>query len=172
MNKWLSSLPEHRAPKVILLFDFSLLLTAVTVRWDPKREVDVSFNQSAILHANYYALQIGVHRVFLTSPQKAGHQTFPSLAICTNAARALSHVVDIQQKRMGKPLPLQMVRVVCHKDLVLRLIRFLQRNAFTAGLILLIAIFGSRRSGLYLDPTTELADVHKCMRILKRLEPR
>jgi len=95
-------------PRKTFSFSFSPL-TAVAVRWDPKREDDVFFNQSAILYANYYTLQITVHRVFLTSSQKGGHQTFPSLAICTNAARALSHVVSIQQERTGKPLPQQMV---------------------------------------------------------------
>ena len=112
MNKWLSSLPDHRGTDV-LSFSLSRLMTAIAVRWDPKREDDVFFNQSAILYANYYVLQIGVHRVFLTSPQKAGNQSFPSLAICANAARALSHVLDIQQERTGEPIPQQMVRVVC-----------------------------------------------------------
>ena len=109
MNKWLRSLPEHRAPKAHLLI-ISRLLTAIAVRWDPKHEDDVFLNQSAILYANYYALQITVHCVF-TSTQKCGHQSFPSLAICTNAARALSHVVGIQQERTGKPLPQHIVRV-------------------------------------------------------------
>lgn len=87
-------------------------MTAFAVRWDPKREDDIFFNQSAILYGNYYALQIGVHRIFLVSPQKAGDHSFPSLAVCANAARALSHVVDIQQERMGKPIPQQMVSMV------------------------------------------------------------
>lgn len=36
----------------------------------------------------------------------------------------------------------------------------------------MIALFGGKRSGLYLDPTKELADVYKCLKVLKLLEPR
>lgn len=114
MNKWLASIPDHCAPNILSFLIFSRRLTIIAVCWDPKRKDDVFFNQSAILYGNYYALQIGVHRVFLTSSHKPGHQLFPSLAICTNAARSLSHVMDIQQESAGKPVPQQMVRVAHH----------------------------------------------------------
>lgn len=44
--------------------------------------------------------------------------------------------------------------------------------AFTAGIVLLLNIWGGKRSGLYTDPTKEMADVHKCMSILKSCEKR
>ncbi len=60
-------------------------------------------NQSASLYASYYALQISVHRPFIPSPRKPSSLTFPSLAICTNAARSCIHVLDLQYKRAGSP---------------------------------------------------------------------
>lgn len=47
-----------------------------------------------------------------------------------------------------------------------------QMPAFTAGIVLLLNIWGGKRSGLYTDPTKEMADVHKCMSVLKSCEKR
>jgi hypothetical protein len=44
--------------------------------------------------------------------------------------------------------------------------------AFTAGIVLLLNIWGGKRSGLYTDPQKEMADVHKCMAMLKSCEKR
>lgn len=41
---------------------------------------------------------------------------------------------------------------------------------FTAGIVLLLNIWGGKRSGLTTDPSKEMADVHKCMKMLKALE--
>ena len=71
------------------------------VRWDPHMEDDVFMCQSAHLYASYYLLQITVHRPFIPSPRKASGVSFPSLAICTNAARSCVHVLDVQAKRSG-----------------------------------------------------------------------
>jgi hypothetical protein len=86
LNNWVDSVPEH-------------------LRWDPNREHEVFFNQSASLFASYYHLQILVHRPFIPSPEGPSPLSFPSLAICTNAARSCCHVVDIQRKRSLLPLP-------------------------------------------------------------------
>ena len=43
---------------------------------------------------------------------------------------------------------------------------------FTAGIVLLLNIWGGKRSGLATDPSKEMADVHKCMKMLKAMEPR
>ena len=51
-------------------------------------------NQSACLYAAYYTVQIVVHRPFIPSPRKPSPLSFPSLAICTNAARSCIHVLD------------------------------------------------------------------------------
>ena len=42
---------------------------------------------------------------------------------------------------------------------------------FTSGIVLLLNIWGGKRSGLSIDPMKEMADVHKCMKMLKLLEP-
>ncbi|KIM80404.1 hypothetical protein PILCRDRAFT_789690 [Piloderma croceum F 1598] len=135
LNRWIDAVPDH-------------------LRWDPSREDIQFFNQSAYLHASYYHLQILIHRPFIPSPRKPSPLSFPSLAICTNAARSCSHVVDIQRRRTGVPLP------------------HLQTAVFTAGIVLLLNIWGGKRSGIPTDPCKEMEDVHKCMQVLKTGEKR
>ena len=84
----------------------------LAVRWDPTRENLLFLNQSANLYANYYQLQIAVHRPFIPSPRKPSPLSFPSLAICTNAARSSIHVLDVQYKRTGMPLFSNQVRAL------------------------------------------------------------
>ena len=74
-----------------------------SVRWDPTREDDNFFNQSASCYALYYHIQILIHRPFIPSPNKPSPLSFPSLAICTNAARSCSHVAEIQRRRLRFP---------------------------------------------------------------------
>ena len=73
------------------------------MRWDPNRENSEFLQQSAVLYANYYSLQISVHRTFVTSSssQKSSGLTFPSLSICMNAARSLSHLAKCPRERLG-----------------------------------------------------------------------
>ena len=71
----------------------------------------VFLGQSALLYASYYTLQITIHRPFIPSPRKPSPLSFPSLAICTNAARSSIHVLDVQYKRTGMPLFSNQVRV-------------------------------------------------------------
>jgi len=51
----------------------------------------IFFHQSAFLHASFYYLQIQVHRPFIT---KKSPLTFPSYAMCTNAARSCCNVLE------------------------------------------------------------------------------
>ena len=69
------------------------------VRWDPRREHPQFFEQSALIYAEYYHVQILIHRPFIPTPNKPSSTTFPSLAICTNAARSCSRILDAQRKR-------------------------------------------------------------------------
>ncbi|GLB41328.1 putative fungal specific transcription factor [Lyophyllum shimeji] len=136
LNTWIDSLPDH-------------------LRWDPTRTHDVFFNQSASLHCAWYHIQILVHRPFIPSPRKPNAAlTFPSLAICTNAARACCNILDAQRKRFKvAPPPLQ-------------------TTAFSAGVVLLLSIWGGKRSGLSTDFNKEMANVQKCMEVLKGAETR
>ncbi|KAI0719057.1 fungal-specific transcription factor domain-containing protein [Cerioporus squamosus] len=131
MNKWVDTVPPH-------------------LQWDPDRVDHVFLNQSATLYAKYYLLQICIHRPFIPSPRKPSRLTLPSLAICTNAARSCTHVLDIQMQRTGTPLLLNRMPL------------------FTSGLVLLLNMWGGKRSGLSNQST--MADVHKCMNMLKQLE--
>jgi hypothetical protein len=82
LNKWTDEVPDH-------------------LRWEPNRGDVMFFNQSAFLHAWFYYLQILVHRPFISFPHQPSSLSFPSLAICTNAARSCSHIIAIQQRRTG-----------------------------------------------------------------------
>ena len=69
------------------------------VGWDPQRENQTFFVQSASLRIAYYFIQITIHRPFIPSFRKEGSLSFPALAICASAARACSHVADALRKR-------------------------------------------------------------------------
>ena len=49
---------------------------------------------------------------------------------------------------------------------------FPQLPAFTAGIVLLLNIWGAKRSGGVTDPAKEMEDVHKCMAVLRAAEGR
>lgn len=135
LNKWIDTVPDH-------------------LRWDPHRENQLHFNQSATLYATYYHIQILIHRPFIPSPRKPSPLTFPSLAICTNAARSCSHVADMCRRRGILPIP-QM-----------------QIAAFTSGIVLLLNIWGAKKSGQFVDSEKQMSDVRKCMQALKSIEDR
>ncbi|KIM46821.1 hypothetical protein M413DRAFT_440395 [Hebeloma cylindrosporum] len=133
LNKWVDSIPDH-------------------LRWNPNREDGNFFNQSVALYAEYYHLQIVIHRPFIPSPSKPRPLTFPSLAICTNAARSCIHILHIQGTRNNFFSPHTLT------------------HTFTAGIILLLGIWGAKRSNLLTNPTKEMAEVHRCMELLKVME--
>lgn len=62
------------------------------------------------------------------------------------------------------------VAVSCLCETITEFVR--QMHAFTAGIVLLLNIWGGKRSGLSTDPLKEMADVHKCMGLLKSCENR
>lgn len=82
------------------------MLIISPVRWDPHRANPIFFKQSALLHMNFYHLQLLIHRPFIATNRKPSPLSFPSLAICTNAARASVHVIDLFRKRKGLPFPI------------------------------------------------------------------
>ncbi|KAG6908595.1 hypothetical protein DXG01_003998 [Tephrocybe rancida] len=135
LNNWVDAVPDH-------------------LRWDPHRENVKFFDQSALLYCTYYYIQILIHRSFIPSPRKASPLSFPSLAICTNAARSCSHIVDVHQRRgLNAAFAMQM-------------------STFISGIVLLLNIWHGKRSGLSTDPSRDMDDVHKCMEYLRRCETR
>ncbi|KAF5328362.1 hypothetical protein D9619_013333 [Psilocybe cf. subviscida] len=139
LNKWADAVPDH-------------------LKWDPHREDVAFFHQSAALWATYYHVQILLHRPFIQSARVASPSRgssvsmILSLAMCTNAARACCHIVDVQQRRTGP--------VIAH----------VQMTIFQSALILLLSIWGGKRSGLLINPSPQMADVRKCMQILRASE--
>ena len=46
----------------------------------------------------------------------------------------------------------------------------MQMAIFSAGIVLLLSIWGGKRAGLAVDPEKGMDDVHKAMKMLKSLE--
>jgi hypothetical protein len=107
LNKWVDSVPDHRQPALSCAVGFTNFRT--TVRWDPQREPILFFSQSAVLYSHYYQLQILVHRPFIPVRGKTPNARLPSVAVCTNAARACAHLLQTQLSRNLVPHPIQMV---------------------------------------------------------------
>ncbi|KAJ7696748.1 fungal-specific transcription factor domain-containing protein [Mycena rosella] len=133
LNHWVDSVPDQ-------------------LRWDPHRQNLIRLNQSACLYVTYYHVQIHLHRPFI--PSKGNHSSlssisFPSLAICANAARSCGHVMEVQATRAVGPLynP-QIISAV-----------------FDSATVLLLNVF--HRS----SPATDQS-VHKCLNVLRVYERR
>ncbi|KAJ7723933.1 hypothetical protein B0H16DRAFT_331271, partial [Mycena metata] len=125
------------------------------LRWDPDIPIedDTFFDQSAALHCMYFSTRIIIHRPFIPAMRRASPTHLPSLAICNTAARACSHVAQAQQQRRpNNP------------------IWFSQTPLFTAGIVLLLNIWGGSGPGNGTGRTQaaekDLADVHRCMAVL------
>ncbi|GAA98844.1 uncharacterized protein L969DRAFT_76596 [Mixia osmundae IAM 14324] len=134
LNQWLEQLPAH-------------------LKWnaeDPHPQYGV---QSAECLMSYYEVQILVHRDFLT-PEQQSMLGFPSLAICTNAARSLSHLLA-GVKRAG-------------------LLDMLWLNAplasISAALILLVNHLG--HANVRTLSSSSVQDVQKCLDVLSDLSER
>ncbi|KAJ7089490.1 fungal-specific transcription factor domain-containing protein [Mycena crocata] len=142
LNKWADEIPSH-------------------LRWDPHQENQVFLDQSAALYTCYYHAQILIHRRFIPAPGKEASliTTFPSLAICANAARSCGHVLDVQTRR-GRGL-------------------LFQPNAISAlfdcAVVLLInvwSVVGGRKSQTPEHFNRATADVQNCIRVLRLYERR
>ncbi|KAI5890685.1 uncharacterized protein SCHCODRAFT_02351135 [Schizophyllum commune H4-8] len=135
LNSWMSNVPEY-------------------LRWDSQRADPIFFDQSALLMVTYHHLQIFVHKPFITPLESmVTSLTFPSLAICTFAARSCARIVEVQSKRSLIPLAP------------------MQTAVFNAALVLLLNIWTGRQAGLEPNPK-DMEDIRICMGILKSIEAR
>ncbi|KAK0204261.1 fungal-specific transcription factor domain-containing protein [Desarmillaria ectypa] len=107
MNAWVDSIPNH-------------------LRWDPKRENGIFLHQSAGLYSIYYMVQILVHRPFLHTNSPL---SIPSLAICTNAARSCTRILEVHVTRIKIVTP------------------HIITGAFTSGAVFAMNIWSSKRAG-------------------------
>ncbi|KAJ6480448.1 fungal-specific transcription factor domain-containing protein, partial [Mycena sanguinolenta] len=125
------------------------------LRWNPSRREQIFFDQSVALHCAYYQVQILIHRPFIPMLRKSAPTALPSLAICTSAARACANIVDVQRQRNGNvPAIINLV------------------GLFTSAIVLLLNVWSGRRTGLVPDPSREMANVHKCMEVVRLCEDR
>ncbi|KAJ6601083.1 fungal-specific transcription factor domain-containing protein [Mycena vulgaris] len=142
LNQWVDALPEH-------------------LRWDPNQENQIFLDQSAALYISYYHAQIVIHRPYIPAPGKESmrNATFPSLAICANAARSCGHVLDVQTRRG---------RGVLHFPHCMAVL-------FDCAVVLLInvwAVVGGRSSRSEERYNRAAADVQNCVRVLRLYERR
>jgi hypothetical protein len=130
LRKWTETIPEH-------------------LRWEAKKDNEIFHLQSVSLYAHYYYLQILIHRPLISSSRGS---SFSALAICINAARSCSHIIDLRRDSR---------QLICSH---------IQIPVFTAAVVLLLNIWGGKRARVNNDPTQDMRDVHRCMDILKHLE--
>ncbi|KAJ6544038.1 fungal-specific transcription factor domain-containing protein [Mycena capillaripes] len=133
LNYWLSNVPEH-------------------LRWDPDRKNKLHMSQSTLLYTAYHNVQILVHRPFIPAPlENSQSDAFPSLAICTNAARSVVRIFDNHVRR-GIPVNFYMLPPV-----------------FTAGIVLLLNAWKGQKIGFV---SKDLNLVYSCIRIANEAEER
>ncbi|KAF7348956.1 Zn(2)-C6 fungal-type domain-containing protein [Mycena venus] len=157
LNKWVDSIPEH-------------------LRWDPQRADLVFFKQSVALYCAYYHVQMTTHRPFIPMMREAP-TTLPSLAICTNAGRSCSHVVDVwRQRTKDTPAVILLASITSyptHRHINLIDLHYhLQPALTTAGVILLLNVWSGKRTGLAPHMNTTITEVHKCMQAIRAMESR
>ncbi|KAG8885518.1 hypothetical protein FRB97_000843 [Tulasnella sp. 331] len=133
LNAWLDALPDH-------------------LRWDPHMG-PTWYRQAAALKITFYYVQITIHRPFIQlspSSKRVSLLSLPSLAICTNAARATANILRTTQELASSP----MVSIL----------------AFISGLVLMISVWEARRNKLSVNVTAQIADVNTCLEYLKTWE--
>ncbi|KAF5339465.1 hypothetical protein D9758_015306 [Tetrapyrgos nigripes] len=135
LNDWIDTIPEH-------------------LKWDPNREDIDFFHQSVALYVTYYWIQILVHKTFIPRLGAASEVTFPSMAICANAARSACHVMGVQQRRGFLPLPTVIITL------------------YNAAIVLLLNAWRGKHLQTTPDTNKELIDVYKCIGMLRSYEGR
>ncbi|KAK7435216.1 Gypsy retrotransposon integrase-like protein 1, variant 2 [Stygiomarasmius scandens] len=135
LNNWIDTIPEH-------------------LKWDPNREDPNFFHQSVSLYVTYYWIQILVHKPFIPRPGVRSEVTFPSMAICANAARSACHVMEVQQRRGSLPLPNVLVTL------------------YNAAIVLILNAWRGKQQNATSGTNKELVDVYKCIGMIRSYENR
>lgn len=140
------------------------------MRWDPKRENRLFFDQSSVLFATYYHVQHTIHRPFIG---KSSPVTFASVAMCCNAARACSRVFAAQVER-GNPIVTSelLVCAFCLSRLaeLTQLYLSNQVGAFMSAVSCVMNMWGGRKMGMTIDQRREMEYVQNCIRYLEACE--
>ncbi|THU99814.1 hypothetical protein K435DRAFT_776856 [Dendrothele bispora CBS 962.96] len=139
LNVWVDSVPPH-------------------LQWDKTNnwQSEVFFSQSAVLWSWYYFVQIQLHRRFIPRPWHVSNFPFPSLTICTNAARSIIRVVETHCQRR-----------------FLNFGFYLCVAIFNSAMILAINLWrGMITKSSHFDNQKGASEIHKCIDILRLYEPR
>ncbi|KAH7869744.1 fungal-specific transcription factor domain-containing protein [Lentinula edodes] len=135
LNNWLDALPDH-------------------LKWNPHHPDDNAFVQLVALHGNYYWVQIQAHKLFIRS-DSLSTSSFPSLAICTNAARSFAHIIQAYHSRPNSFM-----------------LSLFIAPMFLSATMLLINTWTSLRAKANYDPRKDMNDVSKILQILSIYEKR
>ncbi|THU84637.1 hypothetical protein K435DRAFT_732990 [Dendrothele bispora CBS 962.96] len=130
LNKWVDSVPSH-------------------LKWNSQHEDERLFVQSATLYSMYYWVQIQVHRRFVPRPGQKSQSTFPSLAICVNAARSCIHVAETYLSHKFHPSG-----------------HFLH-PLFSLAMVLAVNLWREKHTNPSFNAETELSDIYKCINMLR-----
>ncbi|KAG8864936.1 hypothetical protein FRB96_003523 [Tulasnella sp. 330] len=133
LNQWQDALPDH-------------------LRWD--EHMDATFyQQAATLRITFYYVQITIHRPLLQlSSASKRALSLPSLAVCANAARSASRILEATVD-----MPASVLFVT---------------TSLLSGVVLMISIWEARRNRLAVDVSRQISCVQTCMRYLRRWENR
>ncbi|KIY72443.1 hypothetical protein CYLTODRAFT_486286 [Cylindrobasidium torrendii FP15055 ss-10] len=139
LNKWVDNVPDH-------------------LRWNPHHTDDQLFRQSMIMYATFYYVNMLLHRPFISarvgSTDTLSPVSWPSLAICVNAARACCHVIDIYHRRGCSP------------------VFSVQIMLFYSATILSINIWRNRAAHNEEQVKKDMGNVKKCTNVLRIHEKR
>ncbi|KAF7307948.1 Zn(2)-C6 fungal-type domain-containing protein [Mycena kentingensis (nom. inval.)] len=118
----------------------------------------IFLDQSTALYVNYYHVQIILHRGFIpglgSNNVSSKLNVFPSLAICTTAARSCVHVLRLHNQGGSRLLPLMS----------------LTSAIFDAAMVLLVNAAKQRPAMTEEKFTRATADVRTCMDIMRLYE--
>lgn len=134
LNQWIDSLPQH-------------------LKYDVNREDAPFAAQAASLHATYHSLRIFIHRPFVTMPRSVP-VPFPSLTICTHAARACIQAIERYFALAGPVLVFQ----------------YHLGSLFAAAAVLMLSTWQRMRDGISVEAAKELEHVYKAMEVFRSLE--
>ncbi|KAH9478723.1 putative transcriptional regulatory protein [Psilocybe cubensis] len=121
------------------------------LQWDPDRKDADFFHQSVNLHCMYHYVQMQIHRPALLKKSPLG---FSSLTMCSIAARSCARVVEAGLRRGLRILPCTLV------------------STFTAGVVIILGLWGGPSLGYVGNAEEDTECLHKCANVLKGTEDR
>ncbi|KAI5890058.1 uncharacterized protein SCHCODRAFT_02690076 [Schizophyllum commune H4-8] len=138
LNKWQGALPEH-------------------LRLNPDEPSDVFLDCQVFLHTFFAQAQILIHKPFITPLENSRPVGLPSLEICTSAARACAHAIDVHRRRRpNHPMP------------------YIMSTISSSGVVLVLSLWAREKSTNTnnIDKLKEFKEINMCREYLKALEER